>query len=119
MHQAGGTWRSPTTLFSMLLAATIVPAGSMSPLLAHEGHDHKVMGTVTMTAVDHVMLKDKDGKDVMVKVTKDTTVKATPALKVQEIKTGTRVVITATEAKDKSMTAKTIEVGAVPAARTK
>lgn len=42
------------------------------------------MGTVTMTAADHVMLKDKDGKDI---------------------------IITATQAKDTSFTAKTIEVG--------
>ena len=87
-------------------------------LLAHEGHEHKVMGTVTMAATDHVMLKDKDGKDVMVKVTKDTKVKAKPAVKVEDIKVGSRVVITAVEEKDKSMTAKSIEVGAAaPAAK--
>jgi len=83
---------------------------------AHEGHDHKIMGTVTMAAADHVMLKDRDGKDVTVKVTKDTKVKSQPALKVEEIKAGTRVVITATQAKDKSFTANTIEVGVAPAA---
>jgi hypothetical protein len=62
------------------------------------------------------MLKDRDGKDVIVKVAKDTKVKSTPDLKVEEIKAGTRVVITATEAKDKSFTAKTIEVGVSSAA---
>ena len=31
--------------------------------VAHPGHEHKIMGTVTMAAADHVMLKDKDGKD--------------------------------------------------------
>jgi len=30
----------------------------------------KVLGTVTMAAADHVMRKDRDGKDVTVKVTK-------------------------------------------------
>jgi hypothetical protein len=69
------------------------------------------MGTVTMAAADHVMLKDKDGKDVTVRVTKDTKVKSKPVLKVEEIKPGTRVVVTATQAKDKSFTAKAIEVG--------
>jgi hypothetical protein len=49
-------------------------------------------------------------------VTKDTKVKSTPALKVEEIKAGTRIVITATQAKDKSFTAKTIEVGVATAA---
>ena len=96
-------------VFTILMALTI---GTTVRVSAHEGHDHKVMGTVTMAAADHVMLKDKDGKDVTVKVTKDTKVKATPAVKVQDLKAGTRVVITAQEAKDKSMTASVIEVGA-------
>jgi hypothetical protein len=100
-------------LFATVLALAVLALGSGARLLAHEGHEHKVMGTVTMAAADHVMLKDKDGKDVMVKVTKDTKVKAKPAVKVEEIKVGTRVVVTAVEEKDKSMTAKTIEVGAV------
>ena len=68
-------------LFAAFLALTILTVGSRAVLLAHEGHEHKVMGTVTMAAADHVMLKDKDGKDVMVKVTKDTKVKAKPTLK--------------------------------------
>ena len=37
-------------------------------------------------------------------------------IKVEEIKAGTRVVITAVEQKDKSMTAKAIEVGVAAAA---
>jgi hypothetical protein len=88
--------------------------GSPSVVLAHEGHDHKIMGTVTMAMADHVMLKDKDGKDVTVMVTRDTKVRSTPAMKVQEIKVGTRVVITAAMVKD-VMNAKLIEVGAAPA----
>ena len=103
-------------LLATVLALAALSLGSGVRLLAHEGHEHKVMGTVTMAAADHVMLKDKDGKDVTVKVTKDTKVKAKPVVKVEEIKVGTRVVVTAVEEKDKSMTAKTIEVGAVAAA---
>ena len=90
--------------------------GSRVQVLAHEGHEHKVMGTVTMAAVDHVMLKDKDGKDVTIKVTKDTKVKATPMIKTEQITAGTRVVISAVEGKDKTMTATTIEVGVAAAA---
>lgn len=96
-----------------LAAMVLMAIGLASQLSAHEGHDHKVMGTVTMAAADHVMLKDKDGKSVIVKVTKDTAVKAKTAMKVEQIQAGTRVVITATEAKDKSLTAKSIEVGVV------
>jgi uncharacterized Zn ribbon protein len=74
------------------------------------------MGTVTMASVDHLMLKDREGKDITVRVAKDTKVKAKPALKVEEIKRGTRVVVTALQEKDKSFTAKTIEVATPPAA---
>ena len=102
-------------LFATVLALAVLALVSGARLLAHEGHEHKVMGTVTMAAADHVMLKDKDGKDVTVKVTKETKVKAKPAVKVEEIKVGTRVVVTAVEQKDKSLTAKLIEVGAVAA----
>ena len=99
-----------------LIALFTLSVASSSVLRAHDGHDHKIMGTVTLAAADHVMLEDKDGKDVTVKVTKDTKVRSKPVLKVEEIKPGTRVVITATQEKDKSFTAKTIQVGAPPTA---
>jgi hypothetical protein len=98
------------------LALAVLAFGSGARILAHAGHQHKVMGTVTMAAADHIMLKDKDGKDVTVKVTKDTKVKAKPLVKVQDIKVGSRIVVIAVEEKDKSMTAKSIEVGVVAAA---
>lgn len=94
----------------------ILGFGARVNLVAHEGHDHKVMGTVTMAMADHVMLKDTAGKDVTVHVNKDTKVKAKPAIKVTEIKPGTRVVITGEMEKDQ-LIAKTIEVGAVAATK--
>lgn len=98
--------------FSLILfALAVLTVGFGAQPAAHEGHEHKVMGTVTMSAADHIMLKDRDGKEVMIKVTKDTKVKARPAVKVEEIKAGTRVVVTTVEEKDKSMTARTIETG--------
>jgi Domain of unknown function (DUF5666) len=100
---------------STLVAVAVLTFGYSLPSFAHEGHDHKIMGTVTMAAPDHVMLKDKDGKDVTVKVTKDTKIRAKTAMKVEDLKAGARVVITATEDKDQSFTAKTIDVGAAPA----
>jgi DNA-binding protein len=69
---------------------------------------------VTMAAADHVMLKARDGKDVTIQVTKDTKVRSRPAMKVEEIKVGTRVVVTATQNKNGTFTARIIEVGAVP-----
>ena len=98
----------------LTLTLAVLAPGLRTTGYTHGGHDHKVMGTVTTAAADRVVLKDTAGKDVTVKVTKDTKVKATPALKVQEIKAGMRVVITGVENKDKTLTAKSIEVGVAP-----
>jgi hypothetical protein len=99
-----------------LVAVGVILSGSAARVLAHEGHDHKVMGTVTMAAPDHLMVKDRDGKAVTIQVTKDTKVRSKPALKVEQIKVGTRVVVTAVREKE-VMKAKTIEVGGAPAAK--
>lgn len=104
-------------MLALASVLTLVMLAARVPVLGHAGHEHKIMGTVTMAMADHVMLKDKDGKDVTVKVTKDTKVKARPAIKVEEIKVGTRVVVSVVEAKDKTLTAKIIQVGTAPAAR--
>ena len=102
------TRRLTTVLIALFTLAII----SGSVVVAHEGHDHKVMGTITMAAADHVMLKTTEGKDVTIRVTKDTKViKDKQAMRAQDINVGTRVVITAISAKDQ-MRAKEIQVGA-------
>jgi hypothetical protein len=100
----------------IVVALLVSWTAAVAPLMAHEGHEHKILGTVTMAAADHVMLKDRSGKDVTVKVTSTTKIKSKPAMKVHEIQPGTRVVVTALQAKDKSFTAKSIEVGPSPPA---
>lgn len=102
-------------LLATMFALSVMTLGSNARLAAHEGHEHKVMGTVSMVAADHLMLKDKGGKELTIKVTRDTRVKGTPPVKVEEIKAGTRVVVTAVEQKDKTLVAKAIDVGAAPA----
>jgi hypothetical protein len=96
-------------LFTLALTPRAVPA--------HEGHDHKIMGTVTVAAADHLVLEDRDGKAITIKVTKDTKVKSKSSMKLQEIRVGTRVVVTATQAKDKTFTAKTVEARNTPPER--
>jgi hypothetical protein len=107
-----------TRRFGVALLVLFMLAVAGRPLaFAHEGHQHKVLGTVTMAASDHVIVKDKDGKDVTVLITKDTKVLRTKkAMEVNDIKTGMRVVVTAVMAKEK-MIATTIELGAVPAVK--
>lgn len=105
------------------LMLAVIAAAAVFPLqaLAHEGHDHKVLGTVTMAAADHVMLKDKDNKDVTVYLTRETKVlKDKKPMKVEDIKTGLRVVITATTVKEngvEKMVAKQVELGAAQSTR--
>ena len=82
--------------------------------LAHD--NHKILGTITMVATDHVMVKDRAGKIHTVKLAKTTKVtKSKKMMKAADIAVGTRVV--ATVVSDKDMTAKTIEVGAAPASK--
>lgn len=105
------------------LMLAVIATVAVFPLqaLAHEGHDHKVLGTVTMAAADHVMLKDKDNKDVTVYLTRETKVlKDKKLMKVEDIKTGLRVVITATTVKEngvEKMVAKQVELGAAQSTR--
>jgi len=93
-----------------------IAIGSTPLALAHPGHDHKILGTVTMAAADHVMLKDKDGKDVTVHINADTKVlQARKPMKVEDIKSGMRIVVTAVTLEEKGgdkLVAKTIELGA-------
>lgn len=105
----------------LMLAVFATVAAFPLQALAHEGHDHKVLGTLTMAAADHVMLKDKDNKDVTVYLTRETKVlKDKKPMKVEDIKTGLRVVITATTVKEngvEKMVAKQVELGAAQSTR--
>jgi hypothetical protein len=75
---------------------------------AHKGHDHMLMGTLTMVAPDHVMVKVTDPKtkqDSVKTVTMTPTTKVlrgmpgTPA-KMADLTTGTRVVVNIGEGKE-------------------
>lgn len=77
-------------------------------------HEHKVLGTVTSTAADQLMMKTTEGKAVTVKVTADTKVtKDKEPVKIATVKEGTRIVVT-TESDEDPYTAKLIEVGEAP-----
>ena len=99
----------------LALCTLAVAAGSA--LLAHPGHDHKVLGTVTMAAPDHVMLKNTEGKEVTVQITKETKIlRAKKPMKIEDIKAGMRVVVTAVT-ENEQMSARVIELGPAPAAK--
>lgn len=87
--------------------------------IAHPGHGHKIMGVVTMAAADHVMVKDKDGKDATVTINKATKfMRAKKAMKASDIKVGMRVVISAvTDQDDDKSVATVVQLGPDPATK--
>ncbi len=109
-----------TKRFILAIAVAAVLTTALAGVaVAHPGHDHKLMGTVTMAATDHVMVKDKDGKDATAVINKDTKfIRAKKAMKASDLKVGMRIVITAvTDADDDKSIAKVIEMGPDPAAK--
>jgi hypothetical protein len=99
-------------MLKTLLSAVALMGALMLPstVLAHPGHNKKVLGTVTMAAADHVMVKTADGKEQTIAINAQTrVVRGKTALKVDTLTVGTRVVITLT-AKEPP-TAAQIEVG--------
>ena len=88
------------------------------PVAAHEGHDHKLLGTLTDVAADRIVVKAiKDGALSTValaattKITRDKKVLAASDLKV-----GDRVVVNIGNGKA-PLSAKAIQVGAAPTTR--
>jgi hypothetical protein len=105
-----------------LLAATLALA-LIAPVTiqAHPGHDHKVLGTVTLIHENHLEVKDTKGnisKHVIGATTKISKNKSKAS--VADIKVGDRVVVTSREIKDKDgkavMTVVDVQIGAAPVA---
>ena len=70
--------------------------------LAHEGHEHRIMGTVSMRHEFHLGVKATDGKTTVLTLTDKTKVRRGDAtVTLDSIKEGERVVVTAVETKGK------------------
>jgi len=71
-------------------------------LLAHEGHVHKVMGTVAVVDATHIEVATKDGKKESYPLTKDTKyLKGKAAAMTADVKAGARVVLSVVEKEGK------------------
>src|SRR4051812_40216473 len=100
-------------LIALIVAvcATIVPAG----VSAHEGHAHKVMGTVSSISGKNLMVKTAEGKTVMVMLDDKTKVtQGKDTVNASTLKVGDRVVAEGPEEKEMIMAA-TVKVGAAVA----
>jgi hypothetical protein len=105
-------------LTQFVLAAAF--ALGLAPLaLAHEGHDHKIMGTVAAVHDTSVDVKAADGKVSTITLNDKTKIlQGTTAMKAADIKTGARVVVTATGGGKDPFVAKEVRIGAAKAATT-
>jgi hypothetical protein len=84
-------------LFVVLALSLFVP----SLALAHPGHEHKLMGTVTSIDKNKIVIKTTDGKDATFEVTPTTTYKrGTAKGSFAELKAGMRVIANMVEGKD-------------------
>jgi translation initiation factor IF-1 len=98
-----------------LVAALAVPAYAR----AHEGHAHKVMGTITMLHDNHLEVKTKDGKTVTITLNEKTAiVRGKQKLDLSALKEGERVVVDVGNGKA-PMTAREVKLGAAATAQTK
>ena len=101
--------------------AVALAVGLLVPAIAraHDGHEHKVMGTVSSVQGNNLMVKTADGKSVMVMLdakTKITRGKAKAGA--ADVKVGDRVVATGLE-QNEMINATTLQLGtqAAPAAK--
>jgi hypothetical protein len=107
-------------MFAAAMAVAAMVALGARPAGAHAGHAHKVMGTVTMIAADHVMVKTKEKgateeKVVTILVNDKTKVlKGTAAGAMTDVTAGQRVVIDVGDGST-PVTAKSITVAAAKA----
>lgn len=95
-----------------LAAALLVPRS----VRGHEGHAHKVMGTVAARHQNHLQVKSTDGTSAAITLNEKTNVlRGKTAVKVDDIKPGERVIVTAIETKGKdgkaTMIAKEVRLG--------
>ena len=84
-----------------IMALALVAALAVSPYaIAHEGHAHKMMGTVATVNDHRLEVKAVDGKTAAVTLNEKTKILRGKALAtLQDIKAGERVVVTAMEKK--------------------
>jgi len=90
-------------------------AAAPARLMAHPGHDHKVMGTVRAIEGPHVLLETNDGNELSFEIVKTTTwLRGREAGDPTDLKVGLRIVVNLGDAEE-PLKAKEIQYAAVAA----
>ncbi len=88
------------TNFVLLFAVATIPA----QLIAHEDHEHKMMGTVTAVDASQIEVEMTDGKKATILLSKETKyLRGKTPVAAAEIKVGERIVVIFVEKDDKKM----------------
>ena len=97
---------------ALLALALLVPAAAM----AHTGHVHKVMGTVSAVSSTQLEVKTTDGKTAVVVLNEKTVYEqGTAKTGLTALKVGDRVVVEGTQATGaKNVTAQKVRIGTAP-----
>lgn len=98
-----------------LAAAAVLTLALVAPVMAHEGHTHKVLGTVASVQAHQIEVKGTDGKVLTIVLDAKTAItRGKDKLDAAALKVGERVSVDYTQAKNAN-TAKTIKLGTAPA----
>jgi hypothetical protein len=101
-----------------IFAGVVMMTLPFAPVVtAHEGHEHKIMGTISVVHENHLKIAGTDKKTHAVVLNEKTKVlRGTSAMKPADIKVGDRVVVTAIETKARdgkvTMVVKEVRLGA-------
>jgi hypothetical protein len=90
----------------LAVAIALIVLGWAGQGLAHEGHTHKVMGTVTAIDATHVEVHSADGKHESYALSPETKyVKGATAAALADVQVGARVVLSVVEKSGKETVA--------------
>jgi hypothetical protein len=97
-------------------ALVMLTLALVAPAMAHEGHAHKILGTVASVQANQIDVKSTDGKVVTILVNAKTAItRGKDKLDATALKIGERVSVDYTQAKAVN-TATTIKLGTPPPA---
>lgn len=89
---------------------------STGTVLAHPGHTHKILGTVTAVTASSVDVLDRSNEKTTFVVTKDTKIRVGKAAgTIKDVRAGLRIVVEAEEEEDDTFVALTIQLPERPA----
>lgn len=105
------------TISKMLGRLTMLAVlASAATVLAHPGHAHKILGTVTAVTASSVEVLDRSNEKTTFAITKDTKIRVGKAAgTIKDVKTGLRIVVEGEEEEDETYVAVTIQLPERPA----